>query len=557
MVLERLSRRLVLERDLRQLRADHGAAFAEIEVPADAPPVLLVSLTEFVYQLKLEGLLGAALKLAGRRPVALVQTGSWIPRKYFAAFGIDDLVVLDDYLDERARSEAAKEAARLLSSGADLRSLTYRGASIGRHVLSTLSRALHEGAVDASTPEARAKLGELLPRTLASTIAAERLLDDLRPELALFLERNYAAEAPVSDLALERGIDVIQFVSGFQDDELVFKRYTRETRRLHPRSLSERSWDIARAMPWGGEQERELDAELDRRYRKVSALSQRLQGWTHDRPRAELLEALGLDPAKKTAVVFSHILWDANMFYGDDLFADQEEWFFETARAAAANAGVNWIVKLHPANVWKLRREGLEGELDEERAIAREIGFLPSHVAVLRPESEISTRSVFGAADYGITIRGSVGFELPCLGVPVLTAGTGFYSGRGFTVDSVSAEQYLERLRKIEEIPPLAPKQVELARRHAYALFRLRPLRFTSLVATIRPLEQMGHPLDHDVELRLGTLRDADDLRQFTEWALGSKELDYLSEARAATRPFFGAGSGVPRSDRRAPRRGT
>jgi len=553
----RLRRRLALEGDLRRLRLRHGDAFAQSELPTDAPPVLIVSLTEFVYQLKLEGLLGAALKLAGRRPVVLTQAGSWIPRKYFEVFGIRDLVVLDEYLDERAHTQAAEEAELILASGADLRSLTFHGAPIGRHVLSTLSRSLHEGAVDQTTPEARTKLAELLPRTLESTIAAGRLLDDLKPELALFLERNYASEAPVSDLALERGIDVVQFVTGFQDDELVFKRYTRETRRLHPRSLSERSWEIARTMPWGGEQERELDAELDRRYRNVSALSRRLQGWTYDRPRAELLDALGLDPAKKTAVVFSHILWDANMFYGDDLFADQEEWFVETVRAAVANAGVNWIVKLHPANVWKLRREGLEGELDEERAISREIGSLPPHVTVLRPESEISTRSVFGAADYGITIRGSVGFELPCLGVPVLTAGTGFYSGRGFTVDSVSAEQYIGRLQKIEEIPPPTPEQVELARRHAYALFRLRPLRFTSFVATIRPLEQMGHPLDHDVELRLGTLRDADDLRQFTEWALGSKELDYLSEARAATRPLFWAGSGVPRSDSSAPRTGT
>jgi hypothetical protein len=537
-VFERLSRRLVLERDLQRLRADHGPAFVSIEAPpSGAPPVLLVSLTEFVYQLKLEGLLGAALKLAGRRPVALVQSGSWIPRKYFAAFGIDDLVVLDDYLDGPARLEAAEEAARLLSTGADLRTLTFHGASIGRHVLSTLSRALHEGAVDPTTPAARAKLEELLPKTLEATIATERLLDDLQPELALFLERNYAAEAPVSDLALERGIDVIQFVSGFQDDELVFKRYTRETRRLHPRSLSERSWEIARAMPWSAEQERELDAELARRYGNVSALSQRLQGWTHDQPREELLESVGLDAAKKTAVVFSHILWDANMFYGDDLFADQEEWFVETVRAAAANERVNWIVKLHPANVWKLRREGLEGELDEERAIRRELGSLPPHVAVLRPESEISTRSVFSAADYGITIRGSVGFELPCLGVPVLTAGTGFYAGRGFTVDSASAEEYLERLRRIEEIPPPSAQQVELARRHAYALFRLRPLRFTSFVATIRPLEQMGHPLDHDIELRTNGLRDAEDLQRFKSWALESKALDYLETPGLGTSP--------------------
>src|SRR5439155_8126171 len=219
-------------------------------------------------------------------------------------------------------------------------------------------------------------------------------------------------------------------------------------------------------------------------------------------------------------------------FYGEDLFADQEEWFVETVRAASENPRVNWIVKLHPANVRKLRREGLAGELDEERAIRERIGELPAHVAVLRPESDVSTRSIFEAADYGITIRGSIGVELPCFGVPVLTAGTGFYSGLGFTVDSGSAEEYLARLRRIEEIPPLTAEETLLAKRHAYALFRLRPTRFTSFSTVIRPLEELGHPLDHDLLVNVRSheeLERAPDLRAFAHWAAETRELDYLA----------------------------
>jgi hypothetical protein len=364
---------------------------------------------------------------------------------------------------------------------------------------------------------------------MRTAAASERLLDAVAPDLVLFNERNYADQGPVSDVALARGLNVVQFVSGFDDDTLVFKRFTEQTKGIHPRSLSEESWRIVRAIEWTPERQAELDAEFARRYDKdATFLARWNQGWTRTHDRGELVTKLGLDPSKRTAVVFSHVLWDANMFYGRDLFADQEEWFVETVRAAAANPRVNWIVKLHPANVWKLRRERLDGELDEERAIAREVGSLPGHVAVLRPESEISTRSVFAATDYGITIRGSVGFELPCLGVPVLTAGTGFYSGHGFTVDSATAVEYLERLRHIDEIGPLTPEQMQLARCHAYALFRLRPLRFSSFVATIRPLEEMGHPLDHDIELRIDDPHSAEDLRRFSSWALESKELDYL-----------------------------
>jgi hypothetical protein len=113
----------------------------------------------------------------------------------------------------------------------------------------------------------------------------------------------------------------------------------------------------------------------------------------------------------------------------------------------------------------------------------------------------------------------------------VLTAGTGFYSGRGFTIDSATPEEYLERLHSIQTIPPLGADQIELARRHAWALFRLRPTPFTSFLATIRPLEEMGHPLDHDVEIRVRTpdeLRGAADLRRIGRWLTQSRDLDYL-----------------------------
>jgi hypothetical protein len=531
----------VLEADIARLRRRHGAAFAH--GPDRGPIALFASLTEFVYQLKLEGLLATALRLHGWHPVVLVPEGSWIPRKYLDVFGVDSFVQLSEYLDDDVRTRARADAELVLASQpgvAELRELTYHGAAVGRHILSTISRATHDGSIDLDDARAVAVLQELLPKTFAATASAERLLDSLQPGLVLFLERNYAAEAPLSDLALGRGVDVVQYASGPHDDSLVFKRYTNETRRLHPRSLSPDSWALVRRLDLTAAREQELDEEFRRRYDNSWALGRRIQGWTRDTSREAVLAELGLDPAKRTAVVYSHILWDANMFYGEDLFADQEEWFVETVRAACANNRVNWIVKLHPANVWKRKRERIAGETDEETALRDAIGTLPDHVAVLRPESDVSTSSVFKLTDWAVTIRGSIGFELPCFGVPVLTAGTGFYAGYGFTVDSGSTEEYLRRLATIETVPELTPEQVALARKHAYALFRLRPLRFTSMEATIRPLEEMGHPLDHDVELKVRTRADvenAGDLRRFARWATESRDLDYLEVPDDTTAP--------------------
>jgi hypothetical protein len=285
-------------------------------------------------------------------------------------------------------------------------------------------------------------------------------------------------------------------------------------------------------MGWTPVHDRELELDFEHRYDGTTFLARFNQRGTRPASRDEIASRLELDPERKTAVVFSHVLWDANMFYGRDLFADQEEWFVETVRAACENDRANWVVKLHPANVWKLQRDGFAGELDETRAIRERIGELPAHVRVLPPDSDLSTWSLFGATDYGVTIRGSIGCELPCFGVPVLTAGTGFYSGRGFTLDSSSADEYLARLRAVETIPPLSEDEVTRARKHAYALFRLRQTRFSSFRSVYLPVEEIASsPFEATIDVSLRTpdeLERAEDLRRFGEWAVRSRSLDYL-----------------------------
>jgi hypothetical protein len=285
-------------------------------------------------------------------------------------------------------------------------------------------------------------------------------------------------------------------------------------------------------MDWSAERDRELERDFEHRYDGTTFLARFNQAGTSHSGAAELAARLALDPERKTAVVFSHVLWDAHKFYGRDLFPDQEEWFVQTLRAACANDRVNWVVKLHPANVWKLRRDGYEGELDETRAIRERVGELPPHVRLLPPDTDISTWSLFGVTDYGVTIRGSIGFELPCFGVPVLTAGTGFYSGRGFTIDSDSAEEYLVRLRAIESIPALGDEEVVRARKHAHALFRLRQTRFSSFRSIYLPVDEVARsPFEATIEVSLrtpGELERAEDLRRFGDWAVDSRALDYL-----------------------------
>jgi len=199
--------------------------------------------------------------------------------------------------------------------------------------------------------------------------------------------------------------------------------------------------------------------------------------------KEEIVNQLGLNRGKKTVVVFSHVLWDANLFYGEDIFEDYEDWFVETLKAAVNNPAVNWIIKLHPSNIWKRNRDKVKGELREEVLLREKIGRMPKHIFLLYPDTPISTFSLFDLADYAVTVRGTVGMEICCFGVPVFTAGTGRYSGLGFTIDSASREDYLDKLSRIQDFPRLSEEQTLLAKKHSFTVFNLRPWKMDSFRA--------------------------------------------------------------------------
>jgi hypothetical protein len=531
----RTVRESVVLRDLISFRARYSSAFRSAKPGSETrTTVLIVSLSDFVYQLKLEGILGKALQLAGCRVVALTHTWSRWGEPYFRAFGIDEFVHPEDFVDDLAAHEVDEAVAHALSGEVRvqaLRRFVFRGANVGEQTLSTLSRRFERGRISLSDPSVRVALEDGLRDSIRSVVAAERLLDELDPDVVLFNEKNYTGFGSIYDLALKRNANVIQFVmSGIHwRDALVFKRFTEDTRRVHPTSLAGPSWQQVRDLPWTEQRERELRDEFALRYGGEDLHPDAgLQAGKQLKPADAVRTQLGLDRSRKTVVVFSHVLWDANMFFGEDLFEDQETWLVETVRAACANDAVNWIVKLHPANRYKSGA----ADLNDAVAIREALGELPPHVRLLWPETDINTYSLFAVTDVGVTIRGTIGMELPVFGIPVLTAGTGRYSGLGFTIDSKTADEYRARLLHAHEISPLDEEAVLLAKRHAYALFRMRPFRFTTYRSHFMPPDRLHHPLSHNLEPTVRTAREVEearDLRAFGEWALGG-ELDYLRE---------------------------
>jgi len=497
--------------------------------------VLIVSLSPFLYQVKTEAMLAKALQLAGCDIKVLTWSYFFWPKKYFKLFGINDFIYFDKYLKKTNHKDAESEITRFFSIGIgfqDIKKWRFKNCRIGQQVLSKISRRMH-ATPDVSNQNIAKLFKYYLRKQFKAIETSNILLDELRPDIMIFNEANDSVFGALFDLGFNKGIDIIQFVQPLRDDSLIFKRFNQESKGLHPNSISKSTFKSIKDVPWSEDKEKKLWQEFDSRYGEKWFLSQRNQIGTVKKEKKQILNQLGISNDKKIATVFSHVLWDANLFYGDDLFKDYEDWFVETIKAACSNSNLNWIIKMHPANTWKRKRDKVKGKLRENIVIEREIGELPSHIHLLYPETDINTLSLFSVIDYGITVRGTTGMELPCFGKPLFTAGTGRYSGLGFTIDSCSQQDYLDKLSRIQDFSPLTEEVTLLAKKHAYAVFIMRHWEMRSFKADFSYKKIGSHPLDHNLHpviKNFKQLEEIADLKKFKDWVLNNKESDYLND---------------------------
>ena len=462
---------------LHNLKQQLGTRFAGTAGDRLGKTVLFFSLGN-IRACLLEAPVIAAFQKAGFEPVILLSRNTHL-RQAYGLLGLTTFSSVDNFQKPFAPGRL-EQAIKNVTSLKDLIDVCDGTVRIGKYAASSLLRTTRRGSIDLSTTTDQALCRNALGASLAASDAAKRMIDKYNPGAVVMTDRGYTPYGEAFDVAIGRAIPVITFNAAYRSGEIAIKRYSADNVDRHFLTLSDQTWSHLRALPWPDSKWRGLEQDFDESYTNGNWFAEvGTQVDVENQDRAALIEKIGLAPEKKTAIIFAHIFWDATFFYGTDLFQNYEEWLCETLRIAAANDRVNWIVKVHPANVVKDHRDGATGEHGEMAAIRRTLGELPDHIKVLPADTSIGTLSLFSLMDFCLTVRGTIGIEAACRGIRVLTAGTGRYDGYGFTADFESRGDYLHAVQEIDTLAPMDTAETKLARRYAYGVFKTRsiPLR--------------------------------------------------------------------------------
>jgi hypothetical protein len=522
------------ERRLRDLRRQYGHVLGQpLNNPNKPQRVALVYSPGFP-EAEIELGLIKALQIANFVPVVIIPyDGPIAPllAEHYRIAAVDNIHHWREFSVD-IDSAVAEATVAPCKSLLDLLEFEYADVRVGRLAVSTVLRSTYRGSLDLQVPADRKLLTNALANGMAAAKAAQNIIHKFQPDLALFVDTTYSPTGELFDACLHNRVEAIQWQQGHKSNALIFKRYTRESWLDHPSSLSPASWQLVRGMEWSDDHSKQLDRELYSAYASgdwYSVVGTQFNTSIVD--SAYLHQRFGLDPNKKTVVLFPHILWDATLFWVKCLFRDFEEWLVETVRAACANDTVNWVIKIHPANR-RLREEGsLQGESAEVVALNKYIGKLPPHIVMVPPESEVSTYSLFQIMDACLTVCGTVGMEAARLGIPVVNARSAHYDHNGYTVDSNTREEYLEKLSNIQSIPRLSSAQQELAERFAYANFLMRPWQAKSVTLKYLPHKKK---FLYEGRVNIKSKEDwyaAEDLKAFAEWVANpNKSEEYLAQ---------------------------
>jgi hypothetical protein len=320
-----------------------------------------------------------------------------------------------------------------------------------------------------------------------------RVLDSVRPAAVVANHSTYVSKGGLMfHLALLRGIRVIAWQAR-TNDSIVARAYTPPERMEHVSGISAAHWLALRS---ADDADRARNIALAKNYitHQINEGGEHLRGQPllglQNQPQGADFKAFVDD--KPIVGVFTHLTWDASGSFYEDLFPSLRDWAEFTVRLALENDQVNWVFRVHPV-------EAVTYTAEQTDRIIRDL--LPSdvqHIRLIEAHEPVSSYAIAPKLKVAVTVRGTLAAELPCLGVPVVCAGTGQTSVADFNIFPQSLEEYAALLTHPERIAQPTPKQIEDALLFAYAFFVDKKIKF-NCVDDLSSLQMMRQITPKDI----------------------------------------------------------
>lgn len=362
-------------------------------------------------------------------------------------------------LSAYTRPEDLPRAEALASEVAlhELRDFTYRDLNVGEHAYASLLRALMRGVPKDDEPT-RFIARRLLSSAILLVDAGDRLFDHLRPDRFVAGE-VYLTAGPLCELARRRGIHVVVHGQPYRKQTV----WLSHDESYHRALINEKN-DRWRHFDMSPERVRVADEYLESKHFVARDYTTYHVDSIQD--EAKIRAELGFDE-RPIVSLFTNVLWDAQLYYRFNVFPTMLDWLYETIRYFERRPDLQLAIRIHPAEA----PGGLPTNQPLLPELERTFPTLPKNVALVRPESKVSSYVLGTMSSAALVYGARMGVELVMLGTPVVVAGEAFMRDKGFTLDPATREDYFAILERGASIQKPTAEERALARRWYYYYF--------------------------------------------------------------------------------------
>jgi hypothetical protein len=416
--------------------------------------------------------------------------------------------------------EAARTFSRNLADAA-LLDAVYDGYPIGKWVSSSVHTHLRINTIDLRNAKHCATFRSYIYSGAIAIDCIKRMLDDIRPTILLLFNGRLSATRVAMELAMERGIRVVCHERGVGKETLLLW----ENENCLALSPFARIWK-----EWGKTPLRKSEVPKVTQWLADRACGANLN-WNAFSVHGSLGSIGAFLEANKGKRIWCLFTSSTDEIVAcpdyTSVFGTQCRWIEETVAFVRENPAVALVIRVHPNSGGKNSTGRNQDELDYFQRLR---SSLPSNVALVMPDDNVSTYSLIDRTDLGLAYCSTVAIEMACRGIRVLVAARSTWMYCGSIELLTEAESYPSLLASCAAKAPDTDEETENrvigAYRFAYAYMHRWHIPF--------PLVRM--PNVHSGVLAAKTL---DELKPGRHACL-----DYTSEVVLGTRPSVPVSTG-------------
>lgn len=409
----------------------------------------------------------------------------------------------------------------------ELLNFKWENISCGKYAASSILRYLRKGNINFNDLNEKKIVKFFLEKSIICANASNNFIKKHKIDAGLFFDKGYVGEGELMEALYNSGKDCFTINAYTSSNSVIAKKYNIKENKLteHPALILDNNWQNIKnnfTKIYNDDFIKKIESQYknnDWYPQSGTQLNQK------DLSKKEIINKLHLDNNKKTAAIFSHIFWDTSFFYGEDLYKTYEEWFLRTVKCATYNDKINWIIKVHPANNVKNLRDNIkDNESLEEKVLKKYSIELPSHIQFLDSNVEFNSYRFYELIDFCFTVRGTPGIECAMLGKTTVTAGSGRYDRKGFTLDFKDVYKYENFIKNLSSNFQTQDFS-KIAKLYAYVSFFNKNFEFNSLDRNFK----INNKADLSLTINLNTSKDFDeatDVNDISNW-IKSKKNDF------------------------------